>query len=355
MNEPLLLKALRREPVERPPIWLMRQAGRYMAEYRAVRESVSFIELCKKPELCAEVMQTAVEKIGVDAAIIFSDLLPMLEPLGFNLSYEVGDGPVISNPFRDSNDLARVRELEDVSSLDFVFKTVEATKRAVAPLPVIGFAGAPFTLAGYAIEGRTSRQFLQTKELMYSQPDVWKELLGRLARSSARYLNAQIASGAQVVQIFDSWIGCLGVEDFRRFVLPSLKELRSTLTPGVPVIYFGTGNPALLSSFAEVGADCVGVDWRVPIEDAWKTIGYDRAVQGNLDPCVLLASKDAIRREALRILDAVGDRPGFIFNLGHGILKDSPVENVAYLVQIVKNWRRNAPRPTFNNDETSTL
>jgi len=341
MNDSLLLKALRRESVTRPPIWLMRQAGRYMAEYRAVREGVSFLELCKKPELCAEVMQTAVEKIGVDAAIIFSDLLPILEPMGFDLSFAVGDGPKISNPFREPGDLTRIRELEDVAALDFVFRTVEATKRAVAPLPVIGFAGAPFTLAGYAIEGGTSRQFLRTKTLMHTQSDVWMELSGRLARSSARYLNAQIASGAQVVQIFDSWVGCLGVEDFRRFVLPSLKELRAMLTPGTPVIYFGTGNPALLASFAEVGTDCVGVDWRVPIDDAWKTIGYDRAVQGNLDPCVLLASKETIRRETLRILNAISNRPGFIFNLGHGILKDTPVENVVYLVETVKNWRRN--------------
>lgn len=336
----LLMKALRREPVSRPPIWLMRQAGRYMREYRAVREGVSFLELCKNPELCAETMRVAVEKIGVDAAIIFSDLLPILEPIGFELSFLPGDGPKIGNPFDGADDLKRVRELEDVSPLDYVFKTVELTRKAVAPLPIIGFAGAPFTLAGYAIEGGSSRNFSRTKTLMYSQPDVWRELLGRLARSAARYLNAQIDAGADCVQIFDSWVGVLGVADFRRFVLPALQEMRKMIRPGVPVIYFGTGNPALLPSFAEVGSDCVGVDWRIELEDAWNAVGRDRAVQGNLDPNVLLTTPDAIRREATRILDANGDKPGFIFNLGHGILKETPVENVVCLVETVKNWRK---------------
>lgn len=339
MNDALLLKALRREIVDRPPVWLMRQAGRYMAEYRAVREGLTFLELCKNPKLCAEVMQTAVEKIGVDAAIIFSDLLPILEPIGFDLSYLPGDGPKISNPFREKEDLERVKELTDVSSLDYVYDVVAETRKRLDPIPTIGFAGAPFTLAGYAIEGGTSRQFLRTKTLMYAQPDVWKELLSRLARSSARYLNAQIAAGAQVVQIFDSWVGCLGVEDFQRSVLPALQELAGMLDPSVPAIYFGTGNPALLSSFAQVGTACVGVDWRVPIADACREVGSNVAVQGNLDPVVLLASQDVIRQEATRILDAVGSRPGFIFNLGHGILKETPVENVICLVETVKNWR----------------
>lgn len=336
----LLLKALRREPVARPPVWLMRQAGRYMREYRAVRDGVSFLDLCKNPRLCADVMRTAVERIGVDAAIIFSDLLPILEPLGFDLAYLPGDGPSIGNPFRDADDLKRVRELTDVSPLDFVFKTVEATKKAVAPLPVIGFAGAPFTLAGYAIEGGTSRNFARTKTLMRSEPVVWRELLGRLARSAARYLNAQIDAGADVVQIFDSWAGVLDVADFRRFALPALQEMRRAIRPDVPVIYFGTGNPALLPAFADVESDCVGVDWRIELGDAWEKIGRNRAIQGNLDPTVLLASQDVIRREATRILDENGDRPGFIFNLGHGILKETPVENVVFLVETVKNWRR---------------
>lgn len=339
MKSPLLIQALHRAPLERPPIWLMRQAGRYMAEYRAVREGMTFLELCKNPKLCAEVMQTAVEKIGVDAAIIFSDLLPILEPMGFDLSFLAGDGPNIGNPFREKNDLDRVKELTDLAPLSYVFETVAETKKLMGSIPVIGFAGAPFTLAGYAIEGGTSRQFLRTKQLMRAEPEVWKELLSRLARSAARYLNAQIDAGAQVVQIFDSWVGCLGVEDYRRFVLPALQELCTMLNPVVPAIYFGAGNPALLKSFAQVGTECVGVDWRIPIDQACEILGKDLAVQGNLDPSVLLATPDVVRKEALNILDRVGSRPGFIFNLGHGILKETPVENVICLVETVKNWR----------------
>ena len=340
MNDSLILKALRREPVERPPVWLMRQAGRYMAEYRAVREGASFLELCRTPKLCAEVMATAVERLGVDAAIVFADLLPMLTPMGFDLQYVAGDGPKISNPFRAAKDLERVVELADVSAMSCVFESVALTRAAVAPLPVIGFAGAPFTLAGYAIEGGTSRQFLHTKKLMKTEPDAWRELLSRLARSSARYLNGQIAAGADVVQIFDSWVGTLGVEDYREYVLPAVQELTRMITPGVPVIYFGGGNPALLRSFADAGTACVGVDWRVPIVEAWDAIGRDHAIQGNLDPATLLADPATIRREATRILDQVGDRPGFIFNLGHGIHKETPVENVVALVETVKSWRR---------------
>ncbi len=339
MNDSLLLKALRREPVERPPVWLMRQAGRYMAEYRAVREGRSFLELCRTPKLCAEVMATAVERLGVDAAIVFADLLPMLVPMGFELQYVAGDGPVISNPFRSVADLDRVVELDDVSAMSCVFDSVALTRQVVAPLPVIGFAGAPFTLAGYAIEGGTSRQFLTTKRFMKTEPETWREFLLRLARSSARYLNGQIAAGAEVVQIFDSWVGTLGVEDYRKYVLPAVQELTRMITPGVPVIYFGSGNPALLRSFAEAGTACVGVDWRVPIADAWDAIGRDRAIQGNLDPATLLAPQETIRREATRILDQVGERPGFVFNLGHGIHKETPVENVVCLVETVKAWR----------------
>ena len=239
-----------------------------------------------------------------------------------------------------STGTAGVVELDDVSAMSPVFEAVALTRRAVAPLPVIGFAGAPFTLAGYAIEGGTSRQFLTTKRLMKTEPEAWRELLLRLARSSARYLNGQIAAGAEVVQIFDSWVGTLGVEDYREYVLSAVRELTRMITPGVPVIYFGSGNPALLRSFAEAGTACVGVDWRVPISDAWDAIGRDRAVQGNLDPATLLASPETIRREAFRILDQVGDRPGFVFNLGHGILKETPVENVICLVETVKSWRR---------------
>lgn len=336
-DETLLMKALRREETPRPPIWLMRQAGRYMAEYRAVREKVSFLELCMNPKLCADVMATAVDRLGVDAAIIFSDLLPILIPLGFDLEYSAGDGPVIRNPFRGVGDLARVPESGDLSRLNFVFETVSETRRVIpSDKPVIGFAGAPWTLAGYAIEGGTSRNFLETKRLMRGEEAIWNEFLTRLTRLTVRYLNAQIAAGAQTVQIFDSWVGVLGEGDYRRYVLPHVRRLIAAITPGVPVIYFGTGNPALLPAMAESGASCLGVDWRIPLVKAWELIGEDYAVQGNLDPSVLLSDKETIIRQVNRLLQSVGDRPGFIFNLGHGVLKETPVENVITLVETVK-------------------
>ena len=338
MNDSLLVKALRCEPVDRPPIWLMRQAGRYMPEYRKLRESRSFLELCSSPKFCADVMEKAVERLDVDAAIVFSDLLPMLIPMGFRLEYLPGDGPRIANPFYDAMDLDRVVELEDASEMNYVYEAVSQTCRAVAPLPVIGFAGAPFTLAGYAIEGGTSRVFQRTKTFMRDDPDAWFELTSRLARSSARYLNGQIAAGASAVQIFDSWIGCLSVEDFRKYAFPSLRILVDMLDPSVPSIYFGTGNPALLDVFGEVGASCVGVDWRVSISEAWRRVGYTSAIQGNLDPTTLLCNQGTIRREAEEILRQVGNRPGFVFNLGHGVLKDTPVENAQFLVKVVKEW-----------------
>lgn len=333
----LFLRACRREPTERTPIWLMRQAGRYMEEYRRVREKVSFLELCRNPQLCAEVMLTAVDKIGVDAAIIFADLLPILVPMGLDLEFQRGEGPVIHNPVRETEDLQRVRELESVDSLDFVMETVRLTRAGLPDeIPVIGFAGAPFTLASYTIEGGGSRSYVHTKTLMYRDEGAWHELMGRLARSITRYLNAQIAAGAQAVQIFDSWVGCLGVEDYRRYVLPHSQTVIQNLVPGVPVIHFGTGNPALLPLFAEAGGDVIGVDWRIPLDDAWAAVGYDKAVQGNLEPLVLLATPDEIRRRAKDVLDRAAGRPGHIFNLGHGIIPQVPVDHVIHLVEAVK-------------------
>ncbi len=243
-DEGPFMRACRGQPVERTPIWLMRQAGRYMSEYRAVREKVSFLELCKNPALCAEVMITAVEKLDVDAAIIFSDLLPILEPMGLELEYSPGDGPVIHNPLREAGDVERFSELESVEPLDFVLDTVRQTRAGLSPeVPVIGFAGALFTLASYAIEGGASRNYLHTKSLMYGDAGAWDAILGRLARAVARYLAAQIKAGAQAVQLFDSWVGCLGVEDYRRYVLPYTKAIIDALPPEVPVINFITGNP----------------------------------------------------------------------------------------------------------------
>lgn len=339
-DDSLFMKACRREPVERVPIWLMRQAGRYMSEYREVRAKSTFLELCKNPALCAEVMITAVNRLEVDAAIIFADLLPMLEPMGLQLEFAQGEGPVIHNPVREPADVERVVELETVDSLHFVMETVKLTRAGLpGHIPVIGFAGAPFTLASYVIEGGSSRNYLHTKRLMYTEGQAWQTLMTRLARSVTRYLNAQIAAGAQAVQIFDSWAGCLGVDDYRRFVLPYVKAVIDGVTPGVPVINFATGNPALLPLLTEAGGAVIGVDWRIELAEAWRIIGYDKAVQGNLDPTVLLADPTEIRRRAKLILDQ-NDRPGHIFNLGHGIHQQTPVENVIALVNAVKELGR---------------
>ncbi|MAT72976.1 MAG: uroporphyrinogen decarboxylase [Planctomycetaceae bacterium] len=330
------MRACRREPVPYTPVWLMRQAGRYMAEYREVRAGVSFLELCRNPQLCSEVMCTAVDKLGVDAAIIFSDLLPILQPMGLDLEFAPGDGPQIHNPVREASDVDRFLELESVDSLHYVFETVAQTRRDLPDhLPLIGFAGAPFTLASYAIEGGGSRNYLHAKTLMYRATDAWHELMGRLARSIARYLNAQIAAGAQAVQLFDSWVGCLGPDDYRTFVMPHVKALVAELTPGTPLIHFGTGNPALLPLMAEAGGDVIGLDWRVELAAGWEAVGHDRAVQGNLDPTVLLADPGTIKSRVADVLSAAAGRPGHIFNLGHGVLQQTPVENAQAVVQLV--------------------
>lgn len=330
------MKACRLEPTDVTPIWLMRQAGRYMAEYRAVRAKTTFLELCKNPQLCSEVMVTAVTRLGVDAAIIFSDLLPILEPMGLDLEFAQGEGPVIHNPLREAADIDRVLELESVDSLHFVTETVRQT-RADLPedMPLIGFAGAPFTLASYAIEGGSSRTYLHTKTLMYRDEGAWRALMERFVRAITLYLNAQIAAGAQCVQLFDSWVGCLGPDDYRRYVLPYIRSIIAGIVPGVPVINFGTGNPALLPLLAEGGSSVVGIDWRVRLDEAWKTVGHNRAVQGNLDPTTLLATPEEIRRRAQDVLDQAAGRPGHIFNLGHGILQQTPVDNAIALVDAV--------------------
>ncbi len=336
------MRACRREPNDFTPVWLMRQAGRYMAEYREVRAKHTFLELCKQPQLCSEIMCTAVARLGVDAAIIFSDLLPILEPMGMELEFVKGDGPVIHNPLREGEDVDRVAELESVDALHFVVETVRQT-RADLPedLPLIGFAGAPFTLASYAIEGGASRNYLHTKTLMYRDAGAWDALMQRLARAVTVYLNAQIAAGAQCVQLFDSWAGCLGPDDYRRYVLPHVQTIIAGLAPGVPVINFATGNPALLPllsegfSKAKHAVPVVGVDWRIRLDDAWDRVGHDKAVQGNLDPLVLLADEATIRTRAREVLTQAAHRPGHIFNLGHGVLQQTPVENAIALVDAV--------------------
>jgi len=338
-----LMQAARCEPAARVPIWLMRQAGRYLSEYRELRRRIGFLELCKSPHLCAEVMLRTVERLGVDAAILFSDLLLILEPLGLNLEFTAGDGPVLGNPIRGPQDVDRLRELEDLTPLGFVMEAVRQTRAGLDQrLPLIGFAGAPFTLAAYAVEGRASRDYRLTKTLMYSDHAAWDALMARLARAVVRYLNAQIDAGVQLVQLFDSWVGCLGVDDYRRYVLPHSRAVIRALRPEVPVIHFATGNPALLPLLSEAGGTVIGVDWRIRLDDAWRAVGHDKAIQGNLDPAVLLSTPAEIRRRAREILDQAAGRPGHIFNLGLGVLPQTPLENVLALVEAVHAYRPRA-------------
>lgn len=333
------MRACRREPTHCTPVWLMRQAGRYLPEYRQLRSQVGFLELCKRPDLCAEIMVTTVEKLGVDAAIIFSDLLPILEPMGFELEYSPGDGPLIHNPVRDQEDVDRMVELETVDALHYVMETVRLTRENLpATIPLIGFAGAPFTLASYAIEGGASRHFLHTKTLMWRDPGAWHALMSRLTRGVLKYLQAQVAAGAQALQLFDSWVGCLGPDEYRRYVYPYMVEIMRQLPSGVPVISFATGNPALVPLLGETSPAVVGVDWRISLDEAWKAAGHHRGIQGNLDPAILLADPDVFLKNAENILKMANRRPGHIFNLGHGVLPQTPVDHVRRLVDWVHTY-----------------
>jgi uroporphyrinogen decarboxylase len=343
-SKSLVMQAARREPTQRTPIWLMRQAGRYLPEYQTLRQEMPFLDLCKSPDLCAEIMLATVVRLQVDAAILFSDLLVLLEPLGFQLEYTAEDGPLVKNPLRTPQDADQLRELEDLTELGYVLEAVRKTRAGLDPaLPLIGFAGAPFTLAAYAIEGRGSRDHRHTKAFLYANPGASDAVLGRLARAAGRFLRAQIEAGAQLVQLFDSWAGCLSVEDYRRFALPYSREVIAMLPPETPVIHFATGNPALSPLLKEAGKGrkylIVGVDWRIRLEDAWRTIGFDTAIQGNLDPAVLLGPADEVRRRSGDILRQAAGRPGHIFNLGHGVLPQTPVENVLAMIETVKHFR----------------
>lgn len=331
-----LLKAARCEPTDTTPIWIMRQAGRYLPEYMQVRSKVTFIELCKRPELAAEVTLTAQQVLGVDAAILFADLLPMLEPMGIDLEYAKGEGPVIHNPIRTASDVNRFRELEAVESLQFVFDAVKLIRRDLpSDIPLLGFAGAPFTLASYVIEGGGSKNYLDTKRMMYCDEGAWRTLMERLARSLIRYINAQVDAGCQAIQLFDSWAGCLSPADYRRYVLPYTRQVVQGIKPEAPVINFLTGNPALLPLLRETGGQVFGLDWRVDLAEGWKTVGYDVGVQGNLDPVSLMADLPTLRQRAKAVLDAAAGRPGHIFNLGHGVFPEVPPESVKALVEMV--------------------
>jgi len=332
----VFLDACRRRPTAFTPIWLMRQAGRYLAEYRNLRERWGFLELCKNPQAAAEVTLQPVERLGVDAAILFADILLVLEPLGVGLEFTKGDGPHIQRPVRSAPDVARLPAVAVDDAVGFVFETVGRARKALADrVPLIGFAGAPFTLASYLIEGGPSRDFLRTKRFMRAEREAWHALLERLAGITTAYLNGQIAAGAQAVQLFDSWVGTLSPADYREFVLPHSRAVITRLSPEVPVIHFGVGTATLLSSMKEAGGDVIGLDWRVELGSTWERLGHDVAVQGNLDPALLLSSTDDIRRAAKAILDGAARRPGHIFNLGHGVHQETPVENVRALVEIV--------------------
>jgi uroporphyrinogen decarboxylase len=338
-NSPFL-RACRREPNEVTPVWLMRQAGRYMPEYRAVRSKVGFLELCKDPALATEVTVTAAERLGVDAAILFADILLILEPLGFDLEFSKGEGPVIHNPVREAKDVDRVRPLIDTTSLDYVFNAVRSIRAALRPdLPLIGFAGAPFTLACYAIEGGGSRHYETAKAFMYRDPGAWDALLSRLVDASIVYLNAQAKAGAQALQLFDSWVGTLGPDDYKRFVQPHMRRLFDGLDPTVPTIHFGTDTGSLLELQRDAGGHVIGLDWRVDLGSTWDRLGSGQAIQGNLDPTILFAPEPEIRRRVRRILDQAAGRPGHIFNLGHGILPSTPVDSVLALVDEVHAYR----------------
>jgi uroporphyrinogen decarboxylase len=335
--ESRFVKACKAQPVDRTPVWFMRQAGRYMQEYRDVRKQYSLIEICKKPEVAAEVTITAAEALGVDAAIIFADLLLPLEVMGLAFHFSAGEGPVIEKPLRQKEDITALRT-DRAADLGYVSEAVrQVCKHFGTRLPVIGFCGAPFTLASYMIEGGGSRNYVHAKKMMYSSPAVWDELMRKLVAVVSEYAAQQAHAGADVIQIFDSWVGCLSVEDYRRYVLPRTTELVKKLQKtGVPIIYFGTDSATLLPSMRETGAEVIGLDWRIPLDVGWRNLDFDCAVQGNLDPVLLFADWKELKSRAADILRRAAGRPGHIFNLGHGILPETPVENVKALAQFVQ-------------------
>jgi uroporphyrinogen decarboxylase len=322
----------------------MRQAGRYMQEYREVRKHHSLVEICKKPELAAEVTITAAEFLKVDAAIIFADLLLPLEVMGLPFHFAAGEGPVIEKPVRTAADVS-VLVTDRAAELGYVADAVALVVKHFGPkLPVIGFCGAPFTLASYMVEGGGSRHYLEVKKLMYNSPEVWDELMTKLVDVLAAYAAEQVRQGADALQIFDSWVGCLSVEDYRRYALLPTTQLIQRLqkATNVPIIYFGTDSATLLPSMAETGAEVIGLDWRIPLDEGWRVVGHDHAVQGNLDPILLFAQWKELKARAEHILRLADGRPGHIFNLGHGILPNTPVENVKNLAQFVHEFSASA-------------
>jgi len=335
------LRACRREPVDATPVWFMRQAGRYMPEYRAIRARHTLLDICRQPDLATQVTLQPVDRIDVDAAILFSDLLLLLAPMGIPFDFVKGEGPVIERPVRTADDVGHLRQFEPRDELSHVLETIRLVRKELeGRVPLIGFAGAPFTLASYAIEGGPSSHYAKTKALMYGEPKVWHKLCDMFATIVGDYLVAQVEAGVQAVQIFDSWVGALSPDDYREFALPHTSRiLEAAKATGVPVIHFGTGTATLLETMATAGGDVIGADWRIPLDDAWQLIGHDRAIQGNLDPTLLLGPLDRMMDGAGDILRRAAGRPGHIFNLGHGILPETPVENVQALARFVHGQR----------------
>jgi uroporphyrinogen decarboxylase len=335
------LRACRREPVDVTPVWFMRQAGRYMPQYRALRERYDLLDICRSPELCVEVTLQPIEAIELDAAIIFSDLLLPLAPMGLPFSFIKGEGPSFENPLRSESDIDRLRPIDPRRDMRHVLDAIRLTREALnGRVPLIGFAGAPFTLASYAIEGGPSRDFARTKSLMYGHPEAWHRLCEMLATMVSEYLVAQVEAGAQAIQLFDSWVGSLNASDYREFALPHSKRILDAVkATGVPTIHFGTGTSNILAEMAEAGGDVIGADWRIPLDDAWQLIGSEKAIQGNLDPTQLLGPRHRLFRSAEDVLRRAAGRPGHIFNLGHGILPMTPVAHVQALARFVHAFR----------------
>lgn len=335
------LRAVRREHVDRTPVWFMRQAGRYLPEYRELRGGRDVLETCRLPELAVEITLQPLRRMALDAAIVFSDIMVPLAAVGVGVRIAAGVGPVVDEPIRASRDLGRLRPIEPEGDEPYLLETVRMLRKELE-VPLIGFAGAPFTLASYLVEGGPSREHVRTKALMHGEPLVWAELMERLAVIVRTHLRAQIDAGAQAVQVFDSWVGALDADDYERFVLPFVRPIFEDV--GVPTIHFGVGTGHLLALMREAGGDAVGVDWRTPLDDAWVLIGPDRAIQGNLDPAACASTWETVERKAFDVLGRAGMRDGHVFNLGHGVHPDTPVENLQRLVDLVhERTERKAP------------
>ncbi len=333
------LQACRREPVDATPVWFMRQAGRYMPEYRAIREKHSLLEICRQPELAAEVTMQPVRALGVDAAILFADILLPALPLGVGLEFAKGEGPILQHPVRSLSDVERLRQVQPEIDLGYVMEAIRLLHSELNGLPLIGFCGAPFTLASYIVEGGSSRDFARTKSMMYGAPEAWHALMEKLSALLNTYIVAQIRAGADAVQIFDSWVGALSPQDYLDFVQPySRRVLSAAEAAGVPVIHFGTGATTLLPAMKAAGGTVIGLDWRIGLDQGWDLVGHDLALQGNLDPAALFAPRPELEKRVRDVLRRAAGRPGHIFNLGHGILQGTPVENVAAAVQMVHEF-----------------